>query len=76
MSVRPFDDKFIKELEAILRSTAECEHFDSAGNSTGITTEPFTGKWVLRTIEFSPGAGKTRVLCQFTARNGDHDWRR
>jgi hypothetical protein len=35
--------------------------------------EPFTGKWVLRAIEFSPGTGKTRVVCQFTARNGDHD---
>jgi hypothetical protein len=71
--VRPFDDTFIKELGAILQSTAETEHFDSAGNSTGVTMEPFTGKWMLRSIDFSPSAGRTRVTCQFTARDSDRD---
>jgi len=73
MSARPFDDSFIKELGAILRSTVSSEHFDSAGNSTGITSEPFAGKWVLRTLEFEPGTGRTRVTCHFTARNGGRD---
>jgi hypothetical protein len=73
MSDRPFDDGFVKELGAILKSTVSSEHFDSTGNSTGITREPFTGKWVLRKLEFEPGTGRTRVTCHFTARNGDRD---
>jgi hypothetical protein len=73
MSDRPFDDDFTKELGAILRSTVSSERFDSAGNATGITAEPFTGNWILRTIEFEPGTGRTRVTCHFAARTGDHE---
>jgi hypothetical protein len=73
MSDRPFDNGFIKELGAILRSTVSIEHYDPAGNSTGITSDLFTGKWVLRTLEFQPGSGRTRVTCHFSARNGNRD---
>jgi hypothetical protein len=70
---RPFDDGFIKELGAILRSTVSIEHFDPGGNSTGITTGLFTGKWVLRALGFKPGTGRTCVTCRFAARDGDRD---
>jgi hypothetical protein len=73
MSDRPFGDDFSKELEEILRSTVSVERFDPDGNSTGITTDLFTGKWALRTLEFAPGTGRTRVTCHFAARDGDRD---
>ena len=62
-----FDERFLRELGAILRSTSIVESYDAAGRVTGRKEQPFPAPWQLDALYFDPEAGRRRAIAVFSS---------
>lgn len=61
-----FDERFLRELGAILRSTSIRESYDVAGRVRERKEVPFPDPWQLESLGFDPEAGRQRAIALFS----------